>query len=75
MDVKPTSRRQRRAWRLQKLAAAREARKIARMAGLDFRVSGESGALVVHTHSLRPPGQLSNTPSHVREDRSCSDSP
>jgi hypothetical protein len=52
MDVKPTSRRQRRAWRLQKLAAAREARIIARMAGLDYRVSGESGALVVHTHSL-----------------------
>lgn len=52
MEIKPTTRRQRRAWRLQKLAAAREARIIARMAGLDYRVSGESGAIVVHTHSL-----------------------
>ncbi len=52
MEVKPTTRRQRRAWRLHKLAAAREARLVARRAGLDYRVSGESGALVVHTHSL-----------------------
>ncbi len=52
MEVKPPTRHQRRAWRLRELAAAKEARKIARMAGLDYRVSGESGALVVHTNSL-----------------------
>ena len=52
VEVKPTTRRQRRAWRLQMLAASREARLVARRAGLDYRVSGESGALVVHTHSL-----------------------
>ena len=51
-EVRSITRHQRRAWRLQRLAADREARLAARMAGLDYRVSGESGALVVHTHSL-----------------------
>ena len=52
MEVTPITRHQRRARRLQKLAAAREAHRAALKAGLDYRVSGESGALVVHTHSL-----------------------
>ncbi len=52
MEGKPITRYQRRAQRLQRFAAAREARLVARMAGLDYRSSGESGALVVHTHSL-----------------------
>ncbi len=52
MEDKPTSRHQRRARRLQRLTGGREARLVAQMAGLDYRVSGESGALVVHTNSL-----------------------
>ena len=52
MEAKPITRHQRRARRLQRLTASREAYLIARMAGLDYRVSSESGALVVHTHSL-----------------------
>ncbi len=51
-EVRSITRHQRRAWRRQRLAAAREARRAALQAGLDFRVSGESGALIVHTHSL-----------------------
>ena len=43
---------ERRALRRQRFAEDREARQVARLAGLDYRVSGESGALVVHTHSL-----------------------
>ena len=52
MEAKVLTRHQRRARRLQRLTARREARLVARMAGLDHRVSGESGALVVHTYSL-----------------------
>ena len=52
MKVHPTSRHQRRARRLQKLTAAREAHRAALLAGLDYRVSGENGTLVAHTHSL-----------------------
>ena len=52
MKERTTTRRQRRAWRLQRLTAGREARLVAQMAGLGYRVSGESGALVVQTHSL-----------------------
>ncbi len=52
MEVKPTTRHQRRARRQEELSAAREAHVVARMAGLDYRVSGESGALRVHTHCL-----------------------
>lgn len=70
MEVKPMTRYQRRAQRLRRLTAAREVRPVARMAGLDYRVSGESGGLVAHTHSLSwhrakspnitapPPGQV-----------------
>ena len=43
---------ERRALRRQRFAEDREARRVARLAGLDYRVSGESGALRVHTHSL-----------------------
>ncbi len=52
VEVNSITRHQRRAWRRQRLAAAREARRAALQAGLDYRVSGESGALIVHTHSL-----------------------
>ena len=52
MKVEVTTRRQRRLKRLQRLVSAREARLAAQMASLDYRVSGESGALVVHSHSL-----------------------
>ena len=51
-ELRSITRHQRRAWRRQRLAAAREARRAALQAGLDYRVSGESGALIVHTHSL-----------------------
>ena len=46
------TRRERRAMRLLRLVTGKEARQAARMAGLDFKVSGETGALRVHTHSL-----------------------
>ncbi len=51
-EVRSITRHQRRAWRRQRLAATREACRAALQAGLDYRVSGETGALVVHTHSL-----------------------
>ena len=46
------TRHQRRARRLQSLTAGRGAHRAALQTGLGYRVSGESGALVVHTHSL-----------------------
>ena len=46
------SRQHRRAMRLQRLVSDSEAHKAAMQAGLDFLVSGESGALVVLCHSL-----------------------
>ena len=52
MNTQDVSRQQRRAMRLQGLVSDREAHRAAMRAGLDFRVSGESGALVVHSHSL-----------------------
>lgn len=52
MKVNLTSRRQRRARRLQKLTSAREAHRAAMQAGLDYRVSGQGGTLVARTHSL-----------------------
>lgn len=45
------TRHQRRALRI-RLVTTREAHRAALEAGLDYRVSGESGALVVHTHTL-----------------------
>ena len=51
-EVRSITRHQRRAWRQQRLAEARAAHRAALEAGLDYRGSGESGALVVHTHSL-----------------------
>ena len=52
MEVRPMTRHQRRTGRLKSLTTAREAHRAAIRAGLDYRVSGESGALIVHTHSL-----------------------
>ncbi len=52
MNEQTTTRHQRRALRLQRLVSANEAHRAAIRAGLDYRVSGETGALVVHTHSL-----------------------
>ena len=52
MKAKVSSRHQRRAWRLHRLTAAKEAHRAALLAGMGYRVSGESGALTVHTHSL-----------------------
>ena len=46
------TRHQRRALRLLRLVGAKEAHRAAMRAGLDFRVSGESGALVILSHSL-----------------------
>ncbi len=52
MSELTVTRHQRRALRLQRLVGAKEAHRAALRAGLDYRVSGETGALVVHTHSL-----------------------
>ena len=52
MITQDVSRKQRRAMRLQRQVSNRDAYWAAIRAGLDFRVSGESGALVVHSHSL-----------------------
>ena len=52
MDESTPTRQRRRALRLQRLVGANEAHRAALRAGLDYRVSGDSGALVVHTHSL-----------------------
>jgi len=52
MEVTVMNRRDRRACRLQNLVSDRQARLAARLAHLDYRVSGESGALRVYTHSL-----------------------
>ena len=49
------TRRERRADRQREFVADKEARlaaRLARLARLDYKVSGESGALRVHTHSL-----------------------
>ena len=52
MDEQTITRQQRRALRLQRVVEDRDAHRAALRAGLDYRVSGETGALVVHTHSL-----------------------
>ena len=52
MNTQDLSRQQRRATRLQGLVSDRDAYRAAMRAGLDYRVSGETGALVVHSHSL-----------------------
>ena len=52
MNTQDVSRQQRRAKRLQGVVSNRDAYRAAMRAGLDFRVSGETGALVVHSHSL-----------------------
>ncbi len=52
MNTQDVSRQQRRAKRLQGLVSNRDAYRAAMRAGLDFRVSGETGALVVHSHSI-----------------------
>ncbi len=52
MITQDVSRQQRRAMRLQRLVSNRDAYRAAMRAGLDFRVSGETGALVIHSHSL-----------------------
>ena len=52
MNTQDVSRQQRRAMRLQRLVSNREAYLAAMQAGLDYRGSGESGALVVLSHSL-----------------------
>ncbi len=52
MNSQDVSRQQRRAKRLQGVVSNRDAYRAAMRAGLDFRVSGETGALVVHSHSI-----------------------
>ncbi len=52
MNTQDVSRQQRRAKRLQGVVSNRDAYRAAMRAGLDFRVSGETGALVVHSHSI-----------------------
>ena len=53
MITQDVSRQQRRAMRLQRFVVSdREAYRAAMRTGLDYRVSGETGALVVHSHSL-----------------------
>lgn len=51
-QVPATTRQERRARRQQGLVAIWEAREVARLAGLDYKVSSESGALRMLTHSL-----------------------
>ena len=46
------TRRERRAIRQLRYVKSSEARLAARLAHLDYKVSGETGALKVHTHSL-----------------------
>lgn len=46
------TRHQRRALRIKRLVTTKEAHRAALEAGLDYRASSESGALVAHTHSL-----------------------
>ena len=52
METTSLTRHQRRVWRLKRLAVAKEARLVARMARLDFKVSGETGALRVTSHAV-----------------------
>ena len=52
MEVEPITRRQRRSQRIKKLLTDQEAHRAALKAGLDYRVSGETGAMIVHTHSM-----------------------
>ena len=52
METTLLTRRKRRAWRLRTLEVAREARVVTRMAGLDYKVSGENGALRVTSHAV-----------------------
>ena len=52
MSELTVTRQERRALRLRGVVADREAHRAALTAGLDYRVSGESGALVVHSHSI-----------------------
>jgi hypothetical protein len=52
VEVTARTRREKRALRLQKLVSNRQARQAARLAHLDYRVSGDGGALKAHTHSL-----------------------
>ena len=47
-----TTRRERRAERQRRYVTSRDAREAARMAGLDYKVTNESGALRVYPHSL-----------------------
>ena len=52
MSELTVTRQERRALRLQWVIADREAHRAALQAGLDYRVSGESGALVVLGHNI-----------------------
>ncbi len=52
MEAIRLTRQERRASRLKRLVTSRDAHRAALEAGLDYRVSGESGAIVIHTHTL-----------------------
>jgi hypothetical protein len=52
LTVKLTNRRQRREQRMKRLVRDAEAHRAAIREGLDYRISGEHGAMTVHTHSL-----------------------
>ena len=52
MSELTVTRQERRALRLLRVVGDREAHRAALRAGLDYRVSGESGALVVRGHSI-----------------------
>ena len=51
-QVTAMTRRERRAERQQRFVTDREAGQVARLAGLDYKVTSESGALRAPTHSL-----------------------
>ena len=66
------TRRERRAMRLLRFVTSKDARQAARMARLDYKVTNESGALRVHTHSLswhlaKRPNGATPTPGQRRE--------
>ena len=69
METATLTRRERRAMRKLRFVTSSEARQAARLARLDYKVPGESGALRLHTHSLTWHLGAASTALHHRPDR------